>query len=55
MYEMYHAGARGPRLTVHLPASTPMTLTLRTRQPSYATPFSTDQAGLGEPRSVPSE
>jgi hypothetical protein len=53
----YHAGVHGPWLPVRLPASTrirlTLTLALRTRQPSYATPFSTDQAGLGEPRSVP--
>jgi hypothetical protein len=45
-----HARVRGPWLTVGLPASTQvrltLTLALRTRPPSYATPFDDDLQGL---------
>ena len=46
-----HADVGGPWLTVRLPASTQirltLTLALRTRQPSYATPFSEDEPIAG--------
>ena len=45
----YHADVRRPWLTVRLPASTrirlTLTLALRTRAPSYATPFDDDPPG----------
>ena len=45
----YHADVRRPWLTVRLPASTrirlTLTLALRTRTPSYATPFDDDPPG----------
>jgi hypothetical protein len=45
----YHADVRRPWLTVRLPASTrirlTLTLALRTRTPSYATPFEDDPPG----------
>lgn len=46
----HHARVRGPWLTVRLPASTQvrltLTLALRTRPPSYAPPFDEDLQGL---------
>ena len=46
----HHARLRGPWLTVRLPASTQvrltLTLALRTRPASYATPFDEDLQGL---------
>ena len=49
----HHADVGGPWLTVRLPASTRIRLTLklalRTRPPSYAAPFSTSHATAGSP------
>jgi hypothetical protein len=49
----HHAAVGGPWLTVRLPASTRIRLTLklalRTRPPSYAAPFSTSHATAGGP------
>jgi hypothetical protein len=49
----HHAAVGGPWLTVCLPASTRIRLTLklalRTRPPSYAAPFSTSHATAGSP------
>jgi hypothetical protein len=49
----HRAGVGGPWLTVRLPASTrirlTLTLALRTRPPSYAAPFSTSYATAGGP------
>ena len=48
-----HAETGGPWLTIHLPASTRIRMTLslamRSRKPSYATPF--DGHGLTDPPS----
>ena len=49
----HHARVRGPWLTVRLPASTQvrltLTLALRTRPPSYTTPFDEDLQRLRSP------
>ena len=50
----HHAHVRGPWLAVRLPASTQvrltLTLALRTRPPSYTTPFGGDLGLLAKPR-----